>query len=506
MLVGEVTKSMVLWANSGPGGANEDSGCAIAEKGKGLPDVLVQGTHVLKAFVPAQCGCGRKCGCSCQSDNELMNEINSVLNKSAADASNGFAMASTATVAVDARDGGTGGDVACAPRSEGGAPQHPKSTQGSPYHTVMADLEKGSGGEGDQRQADPGNGFGEMRGLPIHRAADAWLWASSKSNTDNNELTVAVQQEERCLTFISHSWHDNWLVKVGQIRSQLLLQKYHAASFIMSVILALQILPIGFLIQGFSGSGDVGVWFMPSLCALGLGMVACFWAELCGVVFPARWGPWRWCQGTVWLDKCCIDQTSDKTKQDGIARLDEYLSRCDSVTVMLGPTYFTRLWCTYELACYCKMVLESIDKKPSEGSEKNSGTGEAWEELNRLKSWVPSSTARLDDSQLRALQDKLQFVSLEWGWGTRAMWLMGFGEGMSKWEREVLTNYSCRAAECFMPGDRATVLSRIRDEWGSEEEFDLFVQREFPRILAHGKERFMLRPVTVWRETTEWLF
>lgn len=44
------------------------------------------------------------------------------------------------------------------------------------------------------------------------------------------------------------------------------------------------------------------------------------------------------------------DQRSAKSKQAGIARLGEFLSKCDTMTILLGPTYLTRLWTTFELA------------------------------------------------------------------------------------------------------------------------------------------------------------
>ena len=57
-------------------------------------------------------------------------------------------------------------------------------------------------------------------------------------------------------------------------------------------------------------------------------------------------------------------------------------------------------------------------------------------------------------------------------------------------ERDAFRNFHCRDARCFKPSDRAYVLKAIRDEWGSEEAFDRFVQTELPEVLATGKRAY----------------
>ena len=46
---------------------------------------------------------------------------------------------------------------------------------------------------------------------------------------------------------------------------------------------------------------------------------------------------------------------------------------------------------------------------------------------------------------------------------------------MSAKELEPILSFSCRNAECFKPSDRAFVLGSIREEFGSEANFDKFV-------------------------------
>jgi len=57
-------------------------------------------------------------------------------------------------------------------------------------------------------------------------------------------------------------------------------------------------------------------------------------------------------------------------------------------------------------------------------------------------------------------------------------------------ETAAFSNFRCRDARCFKPSDRAYVLQAIRDEWGSEEAFDQFVQTELPTIFAASKRAY----------------
>ena len=55
---------------------------------------------------------------------------------------------------------------------------------------------------------------------------------------------------------------------------------------------------------------------------------------------------------TIWLDKACIPQDDIATS---LLCLPIFVSACDSLLVLLGPTYATRLWCVVELFTYTQM-------------------------------------------------------------------------------------------------------------------------------------------------------
>ena len=57
-------------------------------------------------------------------------------------------------------------------------------------------------------------------------------------------------------------------------------------------------------------------------------------------------------------------------------------------------------------------------------------------------------------------------------------------------ERNAFRDFRCRDARCFKPADRAYVLQAIREEWGTEEAFNRYVQTKLPEVLASSKRAY----------------
>ncbi len=299
----------------------------------------------------------------------------------------------------------------------------------------------------------------KMRALPLVHGANVWLWKSSKGRPEHHDLSASV---EHCATFISHSWSDPWWTKATMLRNHLFLRQYDSVVIALSLIGCLQSLPVCFLLQNVA---DITVSFVLLYIISAWAMFAIVWAHLSGILLPSTWGPWPTeldDANGIWLDKVCIDQTSNTTKQAGIANLGVYLLRCKTMTVMLGETYLTRLWTTFELAMYCKMHRQQ-------------------------------------------LEDRLSFLSLKWANTLSIKWLF-FKVQLDETERRQLDKYSCLDSQCYLPADRVFVLAAIRKTWGSEENFDQFVRTELPEILRKGKEEFMWRGFRSMHDVLDLLF
>ena len=80
-------------------------------------------------------------------------------------------------------------------------------------------------------------------------------------------------------------------------------------------------------------------------------------------------------------------------------------------------------------------------------------------------------------------------LSTAWAWNFNPC----ASRELSSDELATLTSFRCREALTYRPGDRGVLLAEIRKEWGSEEAFDAFVQRELPPILAGNKQRYASR-------------
>lgn len=160
-----------------------------------------------------------------------------------------------------------------------------------------------------------------------------------------------------------------------------------------------------------------------------------------------RFAVWRWLGSgiTLWLDKACIDQTSDETKAAGIDQLDKYLMQSKRMLVLLSTEYLSRMWCVFELALFLK-----------------------WRGV-----------------------DSCQFLGLEWpAWYSPSVWMGSAKSLLSAAEEDLLSNFSCEKARCYDPRDYARLIERIRELWGSTDKFDHFVRTRLKDAVIIGKQRY----------------
>merc|ERR1711865_1045720 len=124
----------------------------------------------------------------------------------------------------------------------------------------------------------------------------------------------------------------------------------------------------------------------------------------------------------------------------------------------------SRLWCVYELSEFVLLHRESLDK-----------------------------------------DGKLQFIGLNWpAWWNPLNWFRT--PALSPHELAAMKSFSCRAARCYLPANRAYILGEIRRAWGREEAFDLWVQEHMPKIVEWGKCEYMGASLRAVKEAAAFLF
>ena len=188
------------------------------------------------------------------------------------------------------------------------------------------------------------------------------------------------------------------------------------------------------------------------------------WAVLSvASIVPSRLAPWATSSVLLWIDKCCINQETPETIKAGVDGFGRFLDSSDGMIAFVSRSYFSRIWCVYELASFC---------------QKHRGD---------------------------KLHEKLVLVSLEWPSSLSPLKAF-FSPGLTETERGPLTSFCCREAEAFKPCDRATVLAAIREKFGSEEAFDTLVRTELVEVLKESKIRYSTKAMQTMSDTLELTF
>lgn len=146
--------------------------------------------------------------------------------------------------------------------------------------------------------------------------------------------------------FISHDW-----VSKRSDKFLTLCVLYNGApavvvscSFAVVLVFVQIYLPVPIPSQGHGDITDkYGCWCQ-LLCPLLFFATLFFWQHVIMLIFGVS--------RTVFLDKYCIDQVDEARKEAGILGLAGFLRKTQRLVVLWTPRYFTRLWCTYEVATW----------------------------------------------------------------------------------------------------------------------------------------------------------
>ena len=126
------------------------------------------------------------------------------------------------------------------------------------------------------------------------------------------------------------------------LRAFLCLDALLAQTAVAAVLLAAFLIPLG---AGIAAWVHWFPWWGPSMLPLALLALVLLWVALSHLgAMPRAWRPWARSPRTIWLDKCCIDQSSPEMIAAGTSSFGIFLADCDNMVAFTSSTYFSRLW------------------------------------------------------------------------------------------------------------------------------------------------------------------
>ena len=100
----------------------------------------------------------------------------------------------------------------------------------------------------------------------------------------------------------------------------------------------------------------------------------------------------------VWLDKCCIEQTSQSKVMDALKCLPLYLNACNTTVVLATESYFTRMWCIWELYVLFALADGEPSLKVLQLSDESASARLRNFSLARARCFDPNQEAELRDA------------------------------------------------------------------------------------------------------------
>jgi len=182
----------------------------------------------------------------------------------------------------------------------------------------------------------------------LHRCGRHFSMASLAAQTyspgEGAMLYAKSQPVKKLDFFISHSWRDD---RFGKILALWIHSNLHFAMAVSTTVAVSCAVLARVDILPRHQPESSGVAFFP--WALFLGSVTFFWALACSHhVHVYLWDK------SYFLDKFCVHQTDLDLKQRGVTSFAAFVGCANRVLLLWSPQYFTRLWCTLEVAALVK--------------------------------------------------------------------------------------------------------------------------------------------------------
>lgn len=222
-------------------------------------------------------------------------------------------------------------------------------------------------------------------------------------------------------------------------------------------MLSIFLLPLGL---GFNSVVSWLPWWTLSGAPVAILIVVSLWVVCsCYDQVPLGRTPWAFSSTLVWLDTCCLDQSTPQTISEGVAGLPRFLRSSERMVAFVSEEYFRRLWTVYELATFCRQHTGQLD-------------------------------------------GRLLLLSLEWPSTINPFKQQSLDGRELSW----LKNFSCLDARCYKPSDRAMLLGFIEKEWESTDRFDAFVRTKLLQVLAQSKLSYQGQLGRVAQESFQLVF
>ena len=150
----------------------------------------------------------------------------------------------------------------------------------------------------------------------------------------------------------------------------------------------------------------------------------------------------------VWLDKVCINQAN---VEEALKCLPVFLQSCDQVVALVGPTYFGRLWCVWELYVRVVFSTSQMPRSDDRDSDSDSDSGSAAE--------GDCSADRSTNSDGGPVEANVLFSTLR-----------GMG-GIATLHR-LISGFKLSSAACFDPNEQNKLLRAIAAADGGAAAFE----------------------------------
>lgn len=172
-----------------------------------------------------------------------------------------------------------------------------------------------------------------VRGVPLHFCLRGFgrIWKRSCTRDDYNlsRKTPVIDH------FLSHDWNTSRYLKWMTLL--VIFNAGPAACFTLLVSVVLSV----FACFGYLGAEHL--YWLPLPGFLTYVLVLLFWQDMRRAFRTPI---------LAFVDKLCIAQHDMQLKEQGIRGLGSFLASSNTLTVLWSERYFSRLWCTYEVASY----------------------------------------------------------------------------------------------------------------------------------------------------------